>query len=529
MTTRGMHRSFRLLAILILLAGVSWQTTARVASQTAARPRLAVLIVIDQMRADYFEQYADRFVDGFKRLAATGAVFANARYPYASTKTAEAHALMLSGWSPSGSGIIGDAWYDRATRTTVTAGASKNHRLLESTGEGGSPEQLLVHTLGDQLKFEDPVSIVLTASWKRYSAVLNGGQHANGAFWFDTATGHMVTSDYYMPSYPTWVRQFNASDLTAPFFGAPWLGHVLSTKSAPDEGYRTAFRATPYASDVLLAFATSLIKNSGVGRDEHPDLVSISFSSLDYVGHLYGPETPEFDATIAALDRQVGDLLRVLDATVGSDNYTVALTADHGAARLPEKERARGLDAGRLNSATFRSAIEKQVGATLGIAGPVVLSFDSPELYLDYATAAAQGVTRSALNRAVAAAVEAQPGIARAYTVEQIVAASASTDPLLKAVAAGYYASRSGDIYVLVKPRYIFQSTTGTTHGTPYDYDTHVPMILMGHGIRPGWYDEPVRINDMAPTLARILGVTFAGDREAKVWQRALAGSGTPR
>ena len=487
-----------------------------------ARPRVAVLIVVDQMRADYLQRYADRFHDGFKRLLDRGAVFTEARYPYASTKTAEGHALMLSGWSPSGSGIIGDSWYDRAGKASVVAGASAQHRLLESNGEGGSPEQLLVHTLGDALKAQHPRSHVLTASWKRYAAVLNGGQHADAAYWFDVVTGHMVTSDYYMTKYPAWVTRFNARDLTAPYFGTPWLGHPMGAGTQPTEASRNNFRATPFANDVLLAFAKSLIANGDVGRDDDPDLVAISFSALDYVGHLYGPETPEFDATIEALDRQIGDLLRALDAEVGEGKYAVVLTADHGAPLAPEKERARGIDAGRLDLAAFRSAVENAVRKSLGLTAPAILALEPPELYLDYASAAANGVGAAALAGAIVAAIQAQPGIARAYTVDDLRAAAASTDPYVKAVAAGFYASRSGDVHVLVKPNYFFYGSTGVMHGTPYEYDAHVPMIWMGAGIRPGTNRDRVRINDLAPTLGALLGIRYKGDPEGRVLTQAL-------
>ncbi len=481
------------------------------------QPRVAVLIVVDQMRADYFQRYADRFHDGFRRLVDRGAVFTEAWYPYASTKTAEGHAVMLSGWSPSGSGIVADSWYDRGTKGTVVAGASAHHRLLESSGEGGSPEQLMVHTVGDALKAQRPRSHVLTASWKRYAAVLNGGQHPDAAYWFDVVTGHMVTSDYYLTKYPAWVARFNARDLTAPYFGRAWLGHTMGVGTQPNELYRTNFRATPFANDVLLAFAKSLIANGDVGRDDDPDLVAISFSALDYVGHQYGPETPEFDATIEALDHQIGDLLRVLDAEVGDEKYTVVLTADHGAPLAPEKERARGLDAGRLDVAAFRRAVESAVAKQLGLTSPVILALDPPELYLDYPSAAAHGVSAAAMDAAIVAAIQAQPGIARAYTVDDVRSAASSVDPFLKAVGAGFYASRSGDIHVLVKPNYFFYGSTGVMHGTPYEYDAHVPMIWMGAGVRPGTNREPVRINDLAPTLGALLTIAYKGDPEGRV------------
>ncbi len=507
----------------LVVAGLGAALSASRAQPTPTPvPRVVVLIVVDQMRADYFQRYADRFTDGFKTMWDRGAVFTQARYPYASNKTAQAHALMLSGWSPSGTGIVADRWYDRRTGMPMTAGVSPDHKILESTRDGASPEQMQVHTVGDALKAQRPRSIVLAASWKRYTAVLNGGYHADAAFWLDEATGHMVTSDYYTQAYPAWASRFAHTDLTAPFFGTTWLTHKLGADAAPDERYRVAFRATAPANDILRDFAKALFEESGVGTDDDPDLVALSFSALDYAGHEFGPETPEFDTTILAADRQVGDVLRAIEARAGLGNFAVALTADHGAPFLPEKQKERGLDAGRLDAQAFRAAIDQAAAGALRITGPIVAAFEPPELYLNYNGAAAQGVSRSSLDRAVVAAIEAQPGIARAYTVDDIATAEASHDTLLQAVAEGYYAVRSGDIHVLVKPNYMFWGATGIQHGTPYDYDAHVPLILMGSGIKAGKYDRRVRVNDLAPTIGRLLGLDYKGDPKGRVLSEAL-------
>src|SRR5262249_22991713 len=179
-----------------------------------------------------------------------------------------AHALMLSGWSPSETGLVSDRWYDRPSGTLINAAASAEHKLLGSNGEGGSPEQLLVHTVGDALKAAHPRSIVLTASWKKYTAVLNGGHHPDAAFWMDEPTGHFVTSDYYAKSYPVWTGAFTRDDLTLPYFGTTWQGHKLGSGTAPDEAFRTRVRYSPAGNTILLAFAKTLVEQSGIGADE---------------------------------------------------------------------------------------------------------------------------------------------------------------------------------------------------------------------------------------------------------------------
>ena len=490
--------------------------------QTSGRPRLVVLIVIDQMRADYFQRYGGQFTDGFKRLWDSGAVFTEARYPYASNKTAQAHALMVSGWSPSASGIVGDRWLERSAGAMVAAGASATHKLVGSSAAGGSPQQMKVSTVGDALKAAHPGSIVLAASWKQYTAVFNGGQHPDGAYWLDEASGRMVSSDYYMRAYPAWTAPFTQTDLTAPLFGSVWQGHHLGVGVQPDQIFRNRVRYSPHGNSILLSFAKALVDRSGVGTDSDPDFVAISFSSLDFVGHEYGPETPEFDETILKLDRDVGDLLRALDAKVGAGSYTVALTADHGAALVPEKQQARGIDAGAISTIGYQAAVDAAVTAKLGIQGPIISSLEPPEIYLNYPGAEAQNISRDTLDRAVVEASQAYPGIARAFTVHEIAGAANSRDPILEAVADGFYADRSGDIFVLVKPNYIFWSGGGTTHGTPYDYDAHVPLIFMGAGVKPGSYDQRVRMNELAPTIGHLLGVSYKGDSKGRVLSEAV-------
>lgn len=471
-------------------------------------PRLLVLVVVDQMRWDYLEYYKDKIHLGFDRLLKGGAVFSEARYPYAKTETAQGHTLMTTGQTPSVAGITGDTWYDRATKTTVTAGDSNTHKLVGTTTAGGSPEQMFAHSVGDLMKLRDPATLVLTASWKRYSAELNGGHHADAAYWFDAGTGHMVTSDYYVHDYPEWVKTFDKTDLTAPYFGKEWLSHKLGTGSAaPDDRFRNAVRDTPMANDILLAFAKRMLASTALGRDGVTDFLAVSFSAMDYVGHAYGAHSPELDAMFVEQDRQLGEFLQALDDAIGKDNWTLALTADHGVALPADKVKAQGGDAGAINTTTYRAAIRKVLADTFPDPDKLITTTIGPEIYLDYAEAAARGIDGALLEQKVAAAARLQPGVAQAYTRPQILGAAGTADPFLKMIALGYFPSRSGDIYVLVKPNYYF----GSAHGAPYEYDVHVPLIFYGHGITPGRYDRNVLTLDLAPTLAEIAGVKLPG------------------
>jgi predicted AlkP superfamily pyrophosphatase or phosphodiesterase len=494
-------------------AALVWLAPAFPAAQTPpGPPRLIVLVVVDQMRADYLEKYDAQITGGFRRLLTDGAVFSQAYYPYASTETAQGHATMLTGQPPSASGIVGDTWYDRPSKATILAGDSANHKLIEGAPRGGSPEQLLVHTLGDAMKERDPRTLVITASWKRYAAILMGGQHADAAYWFDSPSGHMVTSDYYQRAYPAWVEAFNSADPTAKYFGQTWLGHSFGpAASAPTPAFRDALRLSPYTNDLLLQFATMMLSGSQLGRDNVPDIMAISFSALDYVGHAYGPETPEFDETFRQMDRQVGALMQALDERVGRGAWTLALVADHGAALLPEKMKERGQDAGRLDIRAVTDAIVKELSVKWPDANRLIASIEAPEYYLDYAEAARRGIKANELEDAFADAARKQPGIAEVYTRTQIMAAGASSDPHLLAVAAGFHIARSGDIFMVQKPNYIFWGASGTTHGSPYEYDQHVPLIFLGSGIAKGTRADHVLITDLAPTLAGIAGVDLPG------------------
>lgn len=468
-------------------------------------PRLVVLAVVDQMRFDYLTRY--KMPLGFGRLQQGGALMTEARYPHAKTETAQGHALMLTGQPAAITGIIGDTWFDRRTRTTITAGESTIHHLVGTTTTGGSPEQMLVHTLGDLMKVRDPKTLVMTASWKRYSAILNGGQHPDVAYWFDAATGHMVTSDYYLHEYPAWVDAFNRTEPTTPYFGKDWMGHKLTTSSTPDTRFRTNIRETPYANDILLAFVKKMLASTALGRDDVPDLLAVSFSDTDYVGHAYGPGSPEVEASFVEVDRQLNELFQALDDTVGKDRWSLAMVADHGAAMPADKVKAEGGDAGILETTPFRAAVRKALAATWPDPDKLVLTMTGAEIYLDLPEAAARKIDTAVLEDKVAEAAKAQPGVLTAYTRRQILAGANTTDPMLAAVVNTFNASLSGDVYVVVKPNYYF----GTIHGTLHEYDVHVPLFFYGHNIVAGKYDRHVSTADLAPTLGELVGIKMTG------------------
>jgi predicted AlkP superfamily pyrophosphatase or phosphodiesterase len=269
-----------------------------------------------------------------------------------------------------------------------------------------------------------------------------------------------------------------------------------------------------------------MLANTALGRDDAPDLLAVSFSDLDYVGHGYGPETPEFDDAFRQTDRQVGSLMEALDDRVGRGAWTLVLVADHGAALLPEKMTARGEDAGRINARAFRAAVVSELSAKWKDADQLIAAFNPPEFYLDYAEAARRGIDAQTLENTFADAVRKQPAIATVYTRSQILGAAASSDPILLAVASGFQPWRSGDVYMVQKPNYIFWGGSGTTHGTPYEYDQHVPLIFYGDGIAKGSRGERVLVTDLAPTLAAIAGVTMTGV-PGHVLQGAVAGAGS--
>jgi predicted AlkP superfamily pyrophosphatase or phosphodiesterase len=526
------------------------------ANQT--RPRLVLLIVVDQFRYDYLERFGDLFVaDGIKRLMRDGASWTEANYDHMPTYTAPGHATLMTGAWPAETGIVGNDWPDRDAGKMVSSVSDTTATLID--GEEGevasSPRRLMASTLGDELRLKtNDRSKVIGISVKDRSAILPAGRHANAAYWFSTRSGRMVSSNYYFNQLPAWVRSFNDARPADKFFGARWerllpeaeylkragadspawenIGNVKGdTNSFPhtvtggatvaNADFYGALDYTPFSNDLLLSFAEAAITNEKLGADDDTDVLTLSFSANDYVGHRFGPYSQELTDITLRVDRSIAALLDFVNARVGLQNTLVVFTADHGVAPIPEHANALGLSGGRIRSDDVLRAMRLGISARYNPknqqpdpTADYVQKFGDREgfyngnLYLNPVALKRDGVNREEIERVACDAALTVPGISRCFTRTQLEREGIpSADAVARRVVHGFYSRRSGDAIVLYEPFKYLGDFIPATHGSPYSYDTHVPILMMGSGIAPGRYPQAATPADIAPTLASILGV----------------------
>ncbi len=474
-----------------------------VSSAAPRRPKLVVAVIFDQFRYDYLTRFRTEYHAGFDRLWTQGAVFSNARYEHYPTVTAVGHSTYLTGATPAISGIVGNSWYDRTEGKSVTSVVDSGTKLVGSDGEGSSPRRLLVDTVGDELrKASGGKSHVIGISHKDRAAILPAGHSADAAYWFLDSTGGFVTSDYYLSQLPAWVRDFNASHPCQAYAGEKWLGHTL-----PASGGKLceAVTASPFGNDLMEHFAERAIEAEQLGRHDATDLMALSFSSNDVVGHQYGPDSHEVHEMCVTSDRVLGRLIAALDRQVGSDGYVLVVSADHGVAPTPEANATLKMPGGRLTGHPIEKAVEAALGKRYGDAKWVTNAGETG-LYLNLEEIESKKLDRAEVDRVAANAAMTLPQVFRVYTREQLLNGQFQDDSIGRRVLNGFFAQRSPDIEVVLDPYWITGSS-GASHSTPFGYDTHVPVAFLGATIRPGRYDEPVTINDVAPTLATLLAI----------------------
>ena len=468
------------------------------------KPKLVLAIAVDQFRYDYLTRFRSEYTGGFDRLLSRGAVFTNARYEHFPTVTAIGHSTFLSGATPSISGIVGNDWYDREAGKNVTSVSDDQARILGGTGEGGaSPRRLLVSTVGDELKIAgNGKPRVIGISLKDRAAILPAGHMADGAYWFDAKSGGFVSSTFYFPDLPAWVKDFNAGRPADRYRGNPWLNHKMP--EAPEKLYAT-MAASPFGNEIVEAFAERAIQAEQLGKRGVTDLLAVSFSSNDYIGHQFGPDSPEVHEISVRTDRLFEKFFAYLDQQVGLDSVLVVLTADHGVAPLPEAQAARRMPGGRMPPRIVRDTVQAALAKKFGD-GNWIVSPSEHSLYLNLDLIRQKNLDRAEVNRVAAQAALEIPHVFRVYTRERLMNGPALEDQVGRRVMNGFYVRRGADIYILLEPYWMF-GTSGTTHGTTFSYDAHVPVIFMGAGIRPGRYFDSIAVNDIAPTLAAILEV----------------------
>jgi hypothetical protein len=454
-----------------------------------------------------------------------GAVFTNARYRHFPPLTALGHSLILSGAMPSVSGIVGNEWYDRDEGKHVTSVSDSHTQLVGGNGgEGSSPHRLLVSTIGDELKMAGGgKSRVIGISLKDRSAILLAGHMADAAFWFDPASGNFVSSTYYFRELPGWVKDFNNGRLAEKYRGVVWLNHKLpdNLKELYGTSIESPLESSSFGNELVELLAERAVTAEQLGKRDCTDLLAISFSSNDMVGHDYGPDSPEeHDITVRA-DQLLENLFQAVDRQVGLENALVVLTADHGVAPAPEVNAMRKMPGGRISVGTVKqvaqAALEKKYGAGDWVAG----NWDVV-VYLKQPLIARKKLDPAEVDRAAAQALMAMPHVSRVYTREEIARGELLGDDIGALITNGFHVRRGPDIEVVTDPYWIV-SDLPASHTSPYGYDVHVPVIFMGPDIRAGRYDASIVVNDVAPTLATILDVETPSGSAGRVLSEILA------
>lgn len=456
-----------------------------------AKPRLAIVISVDQMRADYLDRFATQWKGGFKRLREEAAVFAQARHLHVPTETGPGHAAILTGRFPDVHGIVGNEWYDLVSAATTYCAADSVHGL--------GPEHLLSYTLGDALKAADPAAKVVALSGKDRSAIFLGGKRPDLALWYDRAAGEFGTSSYYFR--PRWLGSFNA--------GLKRKGGPLYGRDA--KGLRHFIRE-PEADAVLLELVLKAADELDLGGDEHLDLLAVSFSAVDYAGHDHGIDSPAMRETLLALDGLLGRLLAALEKRAGKGRVLLALTADHGAIPEAEGPSGKALKVVRLPGQRLYESLEKALQYQFPSKEPWLVSASIPHLYLNRAQSRRVHPDWKVFLRQAAEVLRAAPHIAEVYVPDDIP----DTDPYAEVFRRSVHPGRSGDLLFRVEEGVLVSWDPATDHGSPYDYDARVPLVFWGPAFKTARVSGPVAVADLAATLAHVLGLKFPTDGKVR-------------
>ena len=550
------------IAMAVLVAsGSAW-------AQVAERPvRLVLQITVDQLRGDLIDRYSAGYGEGgFRLLLDNGAFYVDAHHRHANTETVVGHTTLATGTDPAIHGMIGNVWLDRESGQLVYNVEDADYPLLGEGGgvdagteidptqklattQGRSPRAIRTSTISDEIVLSiGPEAKVFGISVKDRGAITLAG-HAGTAYWFSKSAGQMVTSTFYRDAYPDWVDAWNAKgvpnayedtswelsgDLSAHLFGnaddQPWevdfpdygrtFPHPFGKTDSPY--FTTLLTLSPAGDEIVLDFARSLMTAENIGADDVMDYLSISFSSTDYVGHFFGPSSLEAEDNLHRLDRTLADLFAFVDKTVGLDQTLVVLSADHGASEAPGYLQSLGIDSSYFN---FEDVDKTQgiaaLKAEFGVAEELIDQFFQPYFYLNREAIAGLGLDLPAVARRVAEELRELPGIAYAVSSYDLRMGAVVQTPVTEAILANFNEDRSGDIYVVFNPQWFVGEFEGKSvsgsHGQPWFYDSHVPVIWMGPGVKPGRIARRVETVDVAPTIAAYLGVKYPSGTRGRV------------
>lgn len=520
---------------LTFLSTVAFSQTKRPAAiaGAGAKPKLVVGIVVDQMRWDYLYRYNDRYgTTGFKRMLSEGFSCENTFIPYTPTYTAAGHTCVYTGSVPAIHGIMGNYWYNRKLKKNVYCTDDTTVTTVGSTSAAGkmSPENMMATTITDQLRLSTNFrSKVIGIALKDRGAILPAGHAANAAYWFDNTTGGWISSSYYMNDLPEWVQQLNARKLPDAYMAKNWdLLYPADTylQSTGDDNFYennlpgedntfphitanittnkyNSFRYTPYGNSYTFDMAKAAVEAEKLGSDQHTDFLAVSLSSTDYIGHEFGPNSMEAEDTYLRLDKEMGNFLTYLDQKVGRGQYLVFLTADHGAAHVPGFLRQHKISGGGLDDGQIATDINQVIEKEFDIEN-VVERVVNYQVYLNYS--AVKNKT-SEVKQAIIRHLLTYDAIAAAFNLDQITTAPYPAQ-FKSMIINGYNQKLSGDIQFVFKPHWFDGGgIKGTTHGLIYPYDSHIPLLWFGAGIKKGRLNRPTYMTDIAATLAGMLQI----------------------
>ena len=528
-----------LLLLLVTTSLLAQKKKSKVSFETSItdKPKLVVGIVVDQMRYDFLYRYADKYSPGgFKRLMNEGFNCRNNHYDYAPTVTAAGHAAIFTGSIPAINGMIGNEWFNQKTGKLVYCVEDSSVTTVGSDSKAGlmSPKNLLVSTITDQLKIANNFqSKTIGIALKDRGSILPAGHTANAAYWFDSKNGAWITSTFYMNDLPQWVKDFNALKMPQKYMAEGWKTLLpieeytestgdnqtyeakLSGEKTPTFPHELAaqagvnllevIRTTPFGNTLTKDFALAAIQFENLGKSPKTDFLTISFSSPDYVGHAFGPNSIEIEDTYLRLDKDIAEILTSLDNSLGKNNYLVFLSADHGVADVPGFSQSQKLPAGVLDYGETMKEVKSALKSAFG-EGEFIRAEDNSQLYLNANIMEEKKVSYAQIYEIVRKTLLRRDDVADVVDLHNL-ANSTLPDYQLNYVKNGFNPRRSGDIALVLNPNWFTGRKQGTTHGSMYSYDTHVPLLFYGWKIKTGETTIRTNISDISPTVADLLNI----------------------
>lgn len=507
------------------------------AQSTQEKPKLIIGIIVDQMRQEYLYKFADRYSEGgFKRMMNEGFMMKNGHYNYIPTYTGPGHASVYTGTTPATHGIIGNTWYVRSLNKSIYCAEDSTVTNVGGTPSNGqiSPRNMLTTTITDELRFAtNKRSKVVGLAIKDRGASLPAG-HLGDAYWYDSENGDFMTSTYYYDSLPKWVQDFNAkklpdsylsktweplypietykqsindnNDFEAPFIGkeTPTFPYILDSLKANNDNYGL-ISATPFGNSLTLDFTYATIEGEQLGKRGETDFLAVSFSSPDYIGHRFGPASKEVEDNYLRLDLEMEKFLNYLDKTYGKGEYLVFLSADHGVSDVATYMASENIPAGNLNMAYITGQLKGYTQQKYGV-GEWIVNISNEQIFLNSELAKEKGVNISDMEEDLAKFLLKFKGIKEVYTSTSM-RNSAFTQDRPALLQMGYNHKSSGELLVILEPGWLTGGARGTSHGTGYSYDTNVPIMFFGWGVKHGSSSRRVSITDIAPTLSMMLDI----------------------